>query len=71
MTENIRPILNTRYWSRDVYQNVYFNDFVFYSLKSDILCKVIVNGMSRRSWRFRRFIALSLTAVDVDTEIFK
>ena len=29
VTENIRPILNTLYWSTDVNQTVYFNDFVF------------------------------------------
>ena len=71
VTENIRPILNTRYWSTDVYQTVYFNDFVFYGFKSKILSKVIVNGTSGSSLRFRRFITLSLTAVDLDTEIVK
>ena len=71
MTENIRPILNMCYWSTDVYQTVCFNDFVFYGLKSELLSKVIVNGMSGSSWRFRRFITLSLTAVDLDIEIVK
>ena len=28
--ENLRPILNTRYWTIDVYKTTYFNDFVFY-----------------------------------------
>ena len=70
MTENIRPILNMCYRSTDVYQTVCFNDFVFYGLKSEILSKVIVNGMSGSSWRFR-FITLSSTAVDLDTEIVK
>ena len=41
--ENIRSILNTRYWSTDVFETVYFNDFVFYGLKSNILSEV--NGM--------------------------
>ena len=71
MTENIIPILNVHYWSTDVYQTVYLNDFVFYGLKSEILSKVIVNGMSGSSWGFRRFITLSLTAIDLDTEIVK
>ena len=71
MTENIRPILNKCYWSRDVYQTVYFNDFVFHGLKSKILSKIIVNEMSGSSWRFRRFKILSLTVVDLDTEIVK
>ena len=71
MTENIRPTLNLRYWSINVYQTVYFNDFVFHGLKTEILSKVNVNGMSGSSWKFTRFITLSLTAVDLDTEIVK
>ena len=71
MAGNIRSILNTRYWSTDVYQTSHRNDFIFYGLKNDILSKVIVNIMSGSSWRFRRFITLSLTAVHLDTEIVK
>ena len=71
VTENIRPTLNLRYWSINVYQTVYSNDFVFYGLKTEILSKVNVNGMSGSSWKFTRFITLSLTAVDLDTEIVK
>ena len=44
--ENLRPILNTRYWTTDVYKATYFNDFVFYGLRQNILSKVIVNSMS-------------------------
>ena len=45
--------------------------FLFYDLKSDILSKVIVNGMPEGSWIFRRFVALSLKAVDLENEIVK
>ena len=54
--ENFRPILNTRYWTTDVYKVTYFNDFVFYVLRQNILSKVIVNGMSGSSSKFRRFV---------------
>ena len=30
--ENLRSILNKRYWTTDVYKATYFNDFVFYGL---------------------------------------
>ena len=47
--ENLRPILNTRYWTTDVYRASYFNEFVFYGLRQNVLNKVIVNGMSGSS----------------------
>ena len=58
--ENLRPILNTRYWTTDVYKATYFNDFVFYGLRKNILRKVIVNGMSGSSWKFRRLVMIRL-----------
>ena len=58
--ENLRPILNTRYWATDVYKATYFNDFVFYGLRQNILSKVIVNGMSGSSWKFRRLVMIRL-----------
>ena len=58
--ENLTPILNTRYWTTDIYKTNYFNDFVFYGLRQNILGKVIVNDMSGSSWKFSRFIMLSL-----------
>ena len=47
--ENLRPILNTRYWKTDVCKATYFNDFVFYGLRQNILSKVIVNGVTGSS----------------------
>ena len=44
--ENLNPIINTRWWTADVYKATNFNDFVYYGLKQNILIKVIVNGMS-------------------------
>ena len=40
--ENLTPILNTRYWTTDVYKTTYFNDFLFHGLRQNILSKVIV-----------------------------
>ena len=38
----------------------YFNDFAFYGLRQNILSKVIVNGMSGSSWKFRRLVMIRL-----------
>ena len=38
MPENLRPIMNTRFWTTDAYKTRYFNDFYF-----------IVNGVSGSS----------------------
>ena len=64
--ENLRPILNTRYWTTDVYKATYFNDFVFYGLRKNFLSKVIVNGMSGSSWKFHRFVMISLKVLNLD-----
>ena len=64
--ENLRPILNTRYWTTDVCKATYFNDFVLYGLRQNILSKVIVNGMSGSSWKFHRFVMISLKVLNLD-----
>ena len=69
--ENLRPILNTRYWTTDVYKATYFNDFVFFGLTQNILSKVIVHDMSGSSWKFRRFVMISLKVLNLDREIVK
>ena len=69
--ENLRPILNTRNWTTDVYKATYFNDFVFYGLRQNILSKVIVNGMSGSSWKSRWFVMISLKILNLDREIVK
>ena len=63
--ENWIPILSTRYWSTEPYQTRYFNDYIFYSLRENILKRAIVNGMSGSSWRFRRFVYLNLKTIDL------
>ena len=46
MSENLTKILNTRYWTTDVYKTTCFNGFMFYGLRQNILSKVTINGMS-------------------------
>ena len=36
MSENLRPIMNTRFCTTETYEACYFNDFVFYGLGNDI-----------------------------------
>ena len=61
--------MNTHYWTTETYDSIYFNDFIFYSLKSDILKRVIVNQMSGSSWYFKRFLHLALKILDAEVEI--
>ena len=53
----LQPLLNSRYWSTATYDSVYFNDFMFFGLKEDILSRVIMDVMSGSSWHFERFIS--------------
>ena len=52
---HLQPLMNTRYWTTETYDSIHFNDFIFYSLKRDILKRVIVNQMSGSSSYFKRF----------------
>ena len=65
---NSKPIINSRYWTTLPYQGTYFNDFIFYGLRQNILSRVTINGMSGSSWYFKRFVSLSLKVLDNDIE---
>ena len=65
---DLRPIIDSRYWTTLPYGGIYFNDFIFYDLRQNILGRVIINGMSGGSWHFKRFISLSLKSLDNDDE---
>ena len=69
--ENLRPIVNTRYWTTEPFKTTYFNDSIFYSLRENILKRVVVNGMSRGSWQCRRFIYLNLKTLDLESKIVR
>ena len=34
---DLEPLLNTRYWTNEIYDSTYFNDFIFFGLREDIL----------------------------------
>ena len=47
---------------KNVFAGVYFNDFMKSSLEQDILKRVIMNGMTGSSWRFKMFDRICLAA---------
>ena len=49
---HLKPILDTRYWLTTPYTAVYFNDFISFGLKQEILNRVIINGLTGSSWYF-------------------
>ena len=61
---DLQPIINSRYWSTATYDSIYYNDFIFFGLKQDILNRVIINCMSGSSWHFKRFISLAVKILD-------
>ena len=67
--ENFAPISGSRFWSTEVYKGVYFIDFIFHGLRHDILNKVIIHGMTGSSWRFHRFITLTVKVLNLNREI--
>ena len=71
--KSIRPdfqsLLNTRYWTTEAYDSIYFNNFIFYALKQDILKRVIRNSMAFSSWYFKRFVYLAVKILDGEVEI--
>ena len=66
--QDLKPIINSWYWTILPYEGTYFNDFIFYGLRQNILGRVIINGMSGSSWHFKRFVSLSLKFLDNDVE---
>ena len=66
--QNLQPVINTIYWTTLPYEGTYFNDFIFYGLRQNILDRVIINGMSGSSWHFKRFVSLLLKVLDNDVK---
>ena len=62
--ENNLPSFDIRYWSTSVHESVFFNDFIFFALKSKILNRVIHNGLSGSSWFFYKFTSISLKVLE-------
>ena len=68
---DLEPLLNTRYWTTETYDSTYFNDFIFFGLRQDILKWVIINDMSGSPWHFKRFVYLALKVLDAEVKIFR
>ena len=68
---DLQPLVNTRYWTTETYDSVYFNDFILQSLKFDILKRVINNQMSGSLWYFKRFLSLAIKILDSEAKISK
>ena len=66
---DLQPLLTSRYWTTETYDSVYFNEFIFHTLKHDILKRVINNNMSGSSWYFKRFVYLAVKILDGEVEI--
>ena len=66
---DLQPLLNTRYWTTETYDSIYFNDFIFNALRQDILKRVIRNNMLGTSWYFKCFVYLAVKILDGEVEI--
>ena len=61
LRDGFAEITDSRIWKTNVYDGVYFNDFIKLNLADDILKRVIMSGMSGSSWRFKRFDRICIT----------
>ena len=59
-TEIFVELIDNRSRITDVFECVYFNEFVKSGLRKSILKRIIVNGLTGNSWRFKRFNRLSV-----------
>ena len=62
--DDTADIKSPRYWSTNVYNSVYLNDFVVAKIRIDILKRVINNKLSGSSWHFNRFSYLNLKVAE-------
>ena len=64
-------MVNSRYWTTDVYRTTILNDNILSSLNEDISKRVIINGLSGSSWRFSKFLYINLKALRDNSDILK
>ena len=62
-------IENKQNWTAETYDGKYFNDFIQFDLKQEILKRVIVNNISGSAWYFKRFLYLAVKVLDSQVEI--
>ena len=55
-------ITDSRIWSTDIYECVYFNDFVRENIERDIKRRIIINSQTSSSWCFKRFNHIKIHA---------
>ena len=67
---DLQPLLSTRYFTTQTYDSTYFNDFILFGLRQDILNRVIINTMSGSAWHFKHFISLAVKILDGEDEVF-
>ena len=68
---DLESLLNTRYWTTESYDSTYFNEFIFFGLRQDILKRVIINNMSGSVWHFKPFVYWALKVLDAEVESFR
>ena len=59
--DGFAEITDSRNWQTNVYEGIYFNNFIKSNLVNEILKRHIMNSMSGSSWRFKRFDRLCIT----------
>ena len=59
-----------RFWLTNVFICRFFNQYVKGEIRSDFLKRVIVNGMTGSSWKFKRFDSLSIIFTVADKKRF-
>lgn len=59
-----------RVWMTDVYIGEFFNKFITGEIKNEFVKRVIVNGMTGSSWRFKRFARVSIAITDFNKKIY-
>ena len=53
-------LTDRRVWVTNVYEEVYFNDFIKFGIVNDRKKGLIFNGMTGSRWRFKRFDRLCI-----------
>ena len=65
----LEPLVNTRQWTTETYDSIYFNEYILHFLKYGILKRVINNQMSGSSWYFKSFLNLAVKILDGEVQL--
>ena len=70
--DGLVKLTDSRVWVTNVYQVVYFNEFVRFGMAEDIKKRIIFNSLYGSSWRFKGFDCLSISMnTDEDRQTVK